>query len=203
MPDKLLEKSAPMRDDFFEKRAELLEKLAKEGQSPEGLFIGCSDSRVSPEQLLGASPGDLFMLRNIANIIPPLEHADTGITAVLEYAVRHLRVPHIIICGHTDCGGIKGLDAQLDAAAEPALVQWVEFARPAQQEVDARGKLNDWERHQAIVGRNVVLQLRHIQTYPFVLEALETNRLELHGWVYYLRRRSMGHYDPVKDKFIL
>jgi carbonic anhydrase len=200
MPDDLLRKSAPMRSDFFEKQAELLEKLAHDGQSPEVLFIGCSDSRVAPEQLLGASAGDLFMLRNIANIIPPYEHSDMGMTAVLEYAVRHLQVPHLIICGHTDCGGIKGLDASLDVHAEPALAGWLEFARPAQRGVVSE-KLSEWGRHRAIVERNVALQLRHVQTYPFVFEALEANRLELHGWVYYMRRRLMGHYDPVKDAF--
>ena len=193
MTDLLLEQSAPLRSDFFEKQAELLEELAKQGQSPEGLFIACSDSRVSPEQLLGAAPGDLFMLRNIANIVPPFEQQDTAITAVLEYAVRHLHISHIMICGHTDCGGIKGLDAQIDAA--------IEFARPAQQKVDATGKIDPWPRHQAIVEQNVIQQLRHVQSYPFVLEALEADRLELHGWVYHLRRRLMSYYDPVGNKF--
>jgi carbonic anhydrase len=204
MADKLLEKSTSMRRDFFEKQAGLLEKLAK-GQSPEVLFIGCSDSRVSPERLLGANPGDLFMLRNIANIVPPYEQSDVGITAVLEYAVRHLKVPHLVICGHTDCGGIKGLDADLDPQAEPALTRWIEFARPAQQEVDAAAEMliNEADRNRAIVERSVVLQLRHVQTYPFVMEALEANRLELHGWVYYLRRRLTGYYDPAKDDFVL
>ncbi|MBN1991442.1 MAG: carbonic anhydrase [Anaerolineae bacterium] len=202
MSDNLLKESVPMRRDFFEKQAALLEALAKEGQSPQALVVGCSDSRVSPEQLLGAQPGDLFMLRNIANIIPPYEHSDMGITAVLEYAVRHLRVPHLAICGHTDCGGIKSLEAELDAEAEPALVNWLEFARPAQQGVPVEG-LNAWGRHRAVVEQNVVLQLRHAQTYPFVLAALEANRLELHGWVYYLRRRLMGYYDPARDGFVM
>ncbi len=205
MPDTLLEKTAPIRADFFEKQGELLEKLAKEGQSPEALFIGCADSRVSPEKLLGANPGDLFMLRNIANIFPPFEQSDTGITAVLEYAIRHLQVPHLVICGHTDCGGIKGLDAELDPENEPALVRWLEFARPAQQEIDSSGQsfINEADRNRAIVERNVVLQLRHIQTYPFVLAALEANRLELHGWVYYMRRRLIDHYESVKDEFTI
>jgi carbonic anhydrase len=203
MPDKLLEQTAPFQSDFFENQADLLERLAKEGQSPEALFIGCSDSRVAPEGLFGASPGDFFMLRNIANIIPPFEQSDMGMTAVLEYAVRHLRVPHLIICGHTDCGGIKGLDANLDAGAEPALANWLEFARPAQAQVDAGPKLEDWLRHRTIVERNVVHQLRHVQSYPFVLAALEANRLELHGWVYYLRRKVMGSYDPGRDRFEL
>jgi carbonic anhydrase len=203
MPDRLLEQTAPFQRDFFEGQADLLETLAKKGQSPEALFIGCSDSRVAPEQLFGASPGDFFMLRNIANIIPPYGQSDEGITAVLEYAVRHLRVPHLIICGHTDCGGIKGLDANLDAEAEPALAHWIELARLAQQEVDAGEKLGEWERHRTIVERNVVQQLRHVQTYPFVLEALAANRLELHGWVFYLRRKLVGSYEPGKDRFEL
>jgi carbonic anhydrase len=201
MPDHLLERSVPFQADFFEKQAELLERLAQEGQSPEALLIACSDSRVFLEPLLGASPGDLFVLRNIANIIPPYEENDMAITAVLEYAVRHLQVPHLIICGHTDCGGIKGLETQLDAVAEPALTHWIEYARPAQQAVDSGPKLDEWDRHRAIVERNVVQQLRHLQTYPFVLEALESNGLELHGWIYYLKRRLMGYYDPVKDQF--
>jgi len=201
MPDNLLERSVPFQADFFEKQAELLERLANEGQSPEALVVACSDSRVFLEPILGASPGDLFMLRNIANIIPPYEQSDRGTAAVLEYAIRHLQVPHLIICGHTDCGGIKGLDAQLDPATEPALTGWIEFARPARREVDSKPGLTDWDRHRAIVEQNVVQQLRHVQTYPFVLQALEVNRLELHGWVYYLRRRLMGHYRPDQAKF--
>lgn len=199
MPDQLLERSAPLRRDFFEKHADLLQKLTKHGQSPEGLFIGCSDSRVSPEQLLGINPGDMFMLRNIANIVPPYEQRDTAITAVLEYAVCHLRVPHIIICGHTDCGGIKGLDAQ--STQPPSdLSRWIEFARPAQQDVDAI-KPDDQQRHRAIVERNVVQQLRNIQTYPFVLEAQEADHAELHGWVYYLQEQTIGYFDPVTGTF--
>ena len=201
MPDELLARSAPFQAEFFEKQAELLEELTRHGQSPEALLIACSDSRVFLEPLLGASPGDFFMLRNIANIVPPYVQSDLGITAVLEFAIRHLQVPHLIICGHTDCGGIKGLDSHLDPQEEPALAPWIEFARPAQQEVDRRNDLDDWDRHRAIVERNVVQQLRHIQTYPFILSALQAKRLDLHGWVYYLQRRVMGSYDPVSDRF--
>jgi carbonic anhydrase len=110
-------------------------------------------------------------------------------------------VPHLIICGHTDCGGIKGLDAPPDAEAEPALTHWLQFARPAQKAVDAAGQLDQAERHRAIVEQNVMTQLRHLQTYPFVREAMEANRVELHGWVYYLRRRLMGYHDPAADEF--
>jgi len=199
----ILEQTTQLRQEFFEREAALLEQQVKEGQQPQGLFVGCSDSRVVPEQLFGLKPGDLFMLRNIANIVPPFDRREPGMTAVLEYAVRHLQVPHIIICGHTDCGGIKALDGHLDAESEPALAAWLEFARPARQVIEAGRWANDWTRHRAIVERNVVQQLIHLQTYPFVAEALEANRLELHGWVYYLRRRLVGHYAPALDEFEL
>ncbi|MFN8457425.1 MAG: carbonic anhydrase [Anaerolineae bacterium] len=199
----LLAQSAQHRREFFETQAELLERLAKEGQSPYGLYIGCSDARVSPFRLLGSNPGDLFILRNVANIIPPYEQRELGITAVLEFAIRRLQVPHLIIMGHTDCGGIKGLDTQTEADPTSALSQWIEFARPAQQAVDAGPGLDDLERHRAIVEHNVALQLQHVQNYPFILEALEANRLELHGWVYYLRRRLVSAYNPAQKKFVV
>lgn len=202
MSDSILARSAPLRQDFFERQGQLLQELAREGQSPDALFVGCSDSRVTPEQFLGARPGDLFMLRNIANIIPPYVQTEIGIVSVLEYAVLHLQVPHIIICGHTDCGGIKGLDAQLDMAREPALSRWLDLARPAQREVDfSLRDLTPQERHVTIVERNVVQQLRNVQSYPFVREALEADRLELHGWVYYLERQQIGTYDASTDTF--
>ncbi len=202
MSDTLLAHSAPMRQDFFENQGELLAKLAAEGQTPDALFVGCSDSRVTPERMLDAQPGDLFMLRNIANIIPPYIQTEIGIASVLEYAVLHLRVPHIIICGHTDCGGIKGLDKNIDMSREPALSRWLDLARPAQREVDFRLRdLAPEERHIAIVERNVIHQLRNVQSYPFVREALEADQLELHGWVYHLERQQISFYDPGADQF--
>ncbi|MFN8459793.1 MAG: carbonic anhydrase [Anaerolineae bacterium] len=200
---KLLARSAQVRQKFFEQQAELLERLAREGQSPYGLFIGCSDARISPFSLLGANPGDLFILRNVANIIPPYEQREMSITAALEFAIRRLQVPHLIIMGHTDCGGIKGLDAQSEVDSTSALSQWIEFARHAQREVDAGEVLDELERHRAIVEHNVLLQLQHVQTYPFIREALAANRLELHGWVYYLRRRLVSAYDPDQKKFVV
>ena len=121
---------------------------------------------------------------------------------MLEYALLHLNVPHVIVMGHTDCGGIKALDAELDMAREPALARWTSLARPAQQEVDFLLRdLTPDERHRAIVERNVVHQLRNLQSYPFVRERLEANKLELHGWVYYLEEKQIRYYDAERDAF--
>jgi carbonic anhydrase len=202
MSDTILDRSLSFQEGFFEEQDELLERLAREGQTPEALFVGCSDSRLAPEQMLGAKPGDMFMLRNIANIVPPYIQTEIGVSSVLEYAVLHLQVSHVIVCGHTDCAGIKALDHQLDLSREPALSRWLELARPAQRDVDfqLREVLAD-ERHRMIVEHNVINQLDNIQSYPFIREALEADRLELHGWVYYLERRQICYYDPGSRQF--
>jgi carbonic anhydrase len=202
VPDPLLDRSSRLRGDFFEKQGALLRRLAVEGQEPQALFVGCSDSRIMPEHMFGARPGDFFMLRNVANIIPPYIQTEIGIASVLEYAIMFLKVPHLIVCGHTDCGGIHGLDTQLDLSREPALTRWLELARPAKRDVDfANQDLDPDARHRAIVERNVVNQLHNVQSYPFVRQALEADLLDMHGWVYYLERQEIGHYNPESERF--
>jgi carbonic anhydrase len=202
MADPILERSHALRTEFFENQRELLDMLARQGQSPDVMFIGCSDSRVVPELLTGARAGDLFVARVVANIVPPYGTGQNAVGAALEYAVLHLKVKHLIICGHTDCGGIQALDHPLDMAAEPAIAGWIEFARPAQTQVDARGGLVDDARHRAIVEENVLLQLGNLQTHDAVRRALVENRLELHGWVYDLAERQMSFYDVTQGSFV-
>jgi carbonic anhydrase len=200
--DPVLERSHALRMESFENERELLEALAHDGQFPDAMFIGCSDSRVVPEALIGARPGGLFVARVVANIVPPYGTGQNAVGAAAEYAVLHLKVKHLIICGHTDCGGIKALDHPVDMAAEPAIAGWIEFARPAQTQVDARGLIGN-ARHQAIVEQNVLLQLENLQTYAAVQRALAENQLELHGWVYNLAERQVHYYDPTQDRFAI
>lgn len=202
MSNSILTQSKSLRHSYFEKHDELIKSLVQQGQSPQALFIGCSDSRIMPEQLLGASPGDLFMLRNIANAVPPYHQTEIGIVSVLEYAVLHLNVPHIIVCGHTDCGGIKGLDSHVDMGHTPALSRWLDLIRPSQRDVDfTMQELSPEARHLAIVERNVIHQLNNVQSYPFVRERLEADQLELHGWVLHLETQQFSTYDPSSDQF--
>jgi len=198
MPDKLLEKTAPLRNEYFEKNREILEKLAKEGGKPWVLFIGCSDFMMPVEPLLGAQLGDVLTHLISGNVIPPYEKKeDMGSAAVLEYAVQHRRVSHIVVCGHIGCGFTKSSDVSGDTEH---LVEWFnQYIRPLQEAVEAIG-LNEMEQHQAIVERNVVQQLHHLQTYPFIVEAVLASRLELHGCVYYSPQR-LCYYDSVKQEF--
>jgi carbonic anhydrase len=202
MPDHILERSHALRAQFFENERDLLDTLASAGQSPDAMFIGCSDSRVVSELLTGARPGALFVVRVVANIVPPFGTGQNAVGAAVEYALLHLRVKDLIVCGHTDCGGIKALEHPVDMAAEPAIANWIEFARPAQSQVDARG-LTDETRHQAIVEQNVLLQLENLKTYEAVRRALAAEQVELHGWVYDLAELQIRYYDAAEDRFVI
>jgi carbonic anhydrase len=202
VPDPLLERSHAQRAEYFERERDLLASLASTGQFPEAMFIACSDSRVVPESLMGARPGDLFVVRVVANIVPPYGTGQNSVGASVEYAVRYLNIKHLVVCGHLDCGGIIALDTGVDMSAEPALSNWIEFGRPAQTHVDAQG-LTGHERHQAIVEANVLLQMENLRTYPAVRRALAGNRLELHAWVYDLANCQMRFYDADLNRFVL
>jgi carbonic anhydrase len=188
-------------DDFPAMRAQF-ERLAQEGQHPVALFLGCSDSRVVPELFTRAAPGTLFVVRNVANLVPPAGTYHNSVGAAVEYAVGHLHVPTLIVCGHYDCGGIKALD-QPEAfvqAHDPSLAAWLSHARPAQLRVDARGAVAE-ARHAAIVEENVLLQLEHLQTYTAVQDALRARKLELHGWVYDIGTGVVRAYNPASRRF--
>lgn len=171
---------------FLRRYGARLEELAH-GQAPDTLFIGCSDSRVTPELLFDLPPGRWFMLRNVGNIIPPYGQTEIGVASVLEYALQILEVAHIIVCGHTDCGAMQGLVQGVDLSERPALARWLDLARPALATVDAHpADMTGAAHHHALVAANVRLQLRHLESYPYIRAAVASQRLALHGYVYNL-----------------
>jgi carbonic anhydrase len=171
------------------------EHLPVLGRSPHTLFITCSDWRLEPLRMARAEPGDLFVTRNVANLVPPFGSGQMAIGAAVEYAVLHLHVPQIVICGHTDCGGIKALETPPDLSREPHLARWIEYARPAQTKVAASG-IPPEERHLATVRESVLLQLSNLRTYDAVRDAERTGALQLQGWVYHLETGLVEAYDP-------
>ena len=191
---KLIEGHAAFRDRY---RAdlELYDRLADEGQHPRVMWIGCADSRVIPELITGADPGEVFVVRNIANIVPPASSPACATGAAIEYAVRHLGVEHIVICGHTECGGIAALADEPDPGAEPHIVSWIEFARPARAEA-LRLEVADHRRPLETVRANVMLQLDNLRTYPCVIDGEREGGLHLHGWLYDLHTGSIRAVDP-------
>ena len=173
---------------------EVFVRLAEDGQNPKVLWIGCSDSRVIPEQITGAEPGELFMVRNVANIVPPSWASDNAIGAVIEYAVLHLQVPHIVICGHTECGGIKALDGHISMGREPHLARWLELARPARKRVEALG-LPEEARYIETIKKNVLVQWENVQSYSCVRESENEGKLKIHGWLYDLHTGDLLAYN--------
>ena len=168
-------------------------KLATEGQKPQALWIGCSDSRVIPEHITNAKAGELFVVRNIANVVPPAGLVPSVGTAI-EYAVLHLHVPHIIICGHTECGGIKALEQPVDVIREPHLARWVELIRPALIKVKT-ARVSEEERDLETIKANVLIQMDNLQTYKCVREAISAGKLMTHGWLYDLHKGQLFAYN--------
>jgi len=179
---------------------EVFDRLAEEGQEPKVMWIGCSDSRVVPELITGADPGELFIFRNIANVVPPASSAACATGAAIEYAVLHLGVDHIVVCGHTECGGIAALAADPDPENEPHIVSWLELAQPAREAVLAAGVADD-EIYIETIKTNVLQQLDNLRSYPCVTEAERARRLSLHGWLYELHTGVIRAHDAATGRW--
>ncbi|GAB5347723.1 carbonic anhydrase [Alteriqipengyuania sp. 357] len=194
------------QNDVFPGRKELFERLS-EGQSPEALFITCSDSRIETGMMTQTDPGELFICRNAGNIVPPHTNQTGGMTASIEFASAALQVPHIVVCGHTECGAMKGaMDLHRDRSSLdtlPHVREWLGYSRAAVDIVDARGAgMSDADKMRMLLEQNVVLQLQHLRTHPTVALRLAQREVELHGWVYDIRTGKVDAYDPEQDRFI-
>ena len=185
----------------FPGNRELFHSLAH-SQAPHTLFITCADSRVSPEMITQAKPGDLFVCRNIGNIVPAYGEMLGGVSAVVEFAVLALNVKQIVLCGHTDCGAMKGLASGAEATADMPTVQaWLRNAEAARSVVKTRG-LGDDQIVQALVEENVRLQLTHLRTHPAVAARVAQGQLELQGWVYDIGHGKVTVLDEAHGKFL-
>ena len=180
---------------------EVYRELAEEGQSPAVLWIGCSDSRVDPERITGAAPGELFVTRNVANAVPPFGMSGDTVGAVIEFAVLDLEVSHIVVCGHTDCGGIKALEGHVDLVTEPHLARWLELARPARIQVEASGLPKD-QRYLETVRVNALLQRRNLLTYRCVAGAVQSGSLQVHACLYDLHTGDLCAYDEGTEEWV-
>ncbi len=185
----------------YETRKSLFSELAN-GQSPEVLFITCADSRIAPNLITQTEPGDLFVCRNAGNIVPPHSKATSGETASIEYAVAVLGVKDIVICGHSDCGAMKGAlnpDAVVDL---PHVHEWIDHSRAAVEVVRAEHGQATLEELGSVIEQNVVLQLQHLRTHPAVAARIAAGDIGLHGWVYNIGSGEVMAYDDASGTFI-
>ncbi len=190
------------QNSVFPEKKELFEKLSK-GQSPEALFITCSDSRIETAMITQTDPGELFICRNAGNIVPPHTTHTGGMTASIEFAVAALQVPHIVICGHTECGAMKGAMNPEGLDGLPHVKEWLSYSQAAVSIVEHMGgELNDEDKMKMLLEQNVVLQLQHLKTHPAVAARLAKGDLQLHGWVYDIKTGGVNAFDDASNSFV-
>lgn len=178
------------------------------GQSPDCLFIGCSDSRVVPNLVVSTHPGDLFVTRNVGNMVAPSDASgqslgDRSEAAAVEYALLHLPVVDVVVCGHSGCGAMKAVLAGYNDQRTPNLGSWLELGRPALAALErGGGKLGEGlPPADRLSQLNVLQQLEHLRTYPLVRERLEAGTLRLHGWWFDIGRAQVHVYRPDLERF--
>ena len=191
---------------YWSENRELFERLAAQGQAPEALFITCCDSRVVANVITHSRPGDLFIVKNMGNFVPPFSEDPldgTGVAAAVEYAVEHLRVKDIIVCGHSDCGAIKALYKDRAHYAEtPHIGQWLKNGDRTMAIVTANyPQLTREERLEITSEENVLVQMENLRTYPVVMKAAQEGRLHVHAWFFEIGTGTVFAYSPEREQF--
>ena len=179
------------------------QQLVREGQKPHALFITCSDSRIDPELITQSGPGEIFVSRNIGNLVPTYGETLGGVSALIEYAVAGLQVSQVVVCGHTDCGAMIGLLHPEKVEKLPIVKSWLRNGDAALSIVRERKTAPD--EHAALeqlIEENVLLQLHHLRTHPSVAGRLAQGSLALSGWVYDIAHGIVRIYDDEQRKFV-
>jgi carbonic anhydrase len=199
--DKIAKGVLKFQKEGFPQRKALFGELAT-GQSPRALFITCSDSRIDPSLITSTDPGELFIVRNAGNIVPPLSLSGGGTTATIEYALAALKVKHIVVCGHTQCGAMAGAMAPESTEGLPYVRDWLAYASAARQVVEAKAKgASEEDRMQMMIEENVLLQIQHLKTHPYVAAAMATGSVAIHGWVYDIKTGAVSAWDEAEGRF--
>lgn len=193
--EKFLGGVARFQKHVYPEHQELFEKLAL-GQRPDALFITCADSRIDPCLLTQTKPGELFICRVIGNVVPPYPDAIGGVSATIEYAVGVLRVPEVIVCGHTDCGVMRGALNPDALQAYPNVTAWLRYTKIQEREPSPSQELM-----LSLIEKNVVAQLANLRSHPAVADRLKNGDLALHGWVYHIGPGMVTVYNEASGEF--
>lgn len=197
----LLKGYLQFRKDAFPQLKDQFQLLA-DRQSPDVLFITCADSRIVPSLILQTEPGDLFIARNVGNVVPPFGELPGGNSATVEYAVEVLKVRHVVICGHSDCGAVKAVLHKKDLNRLPITNQWLKYVEAAWQYRDPSDPMGDEKaQHTTLIHANIVAQLHNLKTHPEVSQGLAKGTLQVHGWYYDIMTGAIEAYDQQTRKF--
>jgi len=190
------------REEIYPQQRELFKKLAHE-QTPRAMFITCADSRIIPELITQSSPGDLFVTRNVGNVVPPYGQMLGGVSTAIEFAVMALGVQHIIICGHSDCGAMKAVLNPVTLESMPTVKAWLRHSEVAKTVVAQNCGCANEHTLGILTEENVVAQLDHLRTHPSVAARLASGQLFIHGWVYDIETSAIRAYDAERGEFRL
>jgi carbonic anhydrase len=199
---RLLEGVRRFHDKEFPRDHVIFEHLAS-GQHPHTLFITCADSRIVPELITQTAPGELFVCRNIGNIVPPYSESSCEVSAVLEYACTELKVREIVVCGHSDCGAMKGLQTPGTTEHMPAVTSWLRNAAVVRDVVQStRPGLEGPAAIQALVEQNVRAQLANLRSHPAVAARIADRDIEMYGWVYNIGAGTVFVFDAEERELL-
>lgn len=202
--ERLIEGYKKFREQYFSGKDSSFQNLAIHGQSPKILVIACSDSRVDPAIVMNCNPGDLFVVRNVANLIPPYEK-DTGFhgtSAALEFAIMGLGIKHVIVFGHSKCGGIQHLMEDQKETRSGFIGKWMELARPAKTSVEKNcSHLPFAEKVDVCAQSSVVNSLKNLLTFPWVKDKIDSQELSLHGWFFDIEKGLIKFLNPETGSF--
>ncbi len=201
---KLIQGIVDFRKNLTEEARLLFSQLAL-GQKPDALFIACSDSRVVPNLFASTNPGDVFVLRNIGNLIPPFapESQENSAQAAIEFSIFTLNISNIIVCGHSECGAIQALIQDVDHEC-PHLASWLKHGWPSLQTVRGGCVMNPaLSEHNQVSQANVLQQMEHIMSYPFIQQRVSQGRLRVHGWWFDIAQANVYCYEQTLDQFVL
>ena len=204
-PQQLVEGFRRFREQHFVHDDALYRQLVEQGQSPNTLVVACCDARVDPSLVLDCAPGDLFVIRNVANLVPPAENQGQyhGTSAALEFGVRNLGVQHIIVLGHAHCGGIRTLLETGGAKKPDSYIDgWMRLVEDARAEVQKEmPSASDEARGRACEQRAILTSLRNLMTFPWVRERVENGTLTLHGWYFDIKQGQLLRYNVGSSAF--
>lgn len=175
-----------------------LEELVKDGQKPSTLFISCCDSRITPDFMVGSKPGDLFVLRNIGNFVPPFSSTGDfhGTASAIEYAVSVLNISNIIVCGHSHCGACQSLYKDIPNNEDFINIRkWLKLGEKAKKISLEKTYSSKEEMYKATEKNSIICQLENLLTYPYIEKRIYEHKIKIHGWYYNLEDGSIEYYD--------
>ena len=203
-PAQLIEGFARFRERHFAKDDALFRELVEQGQAPRILVVACCDARVDPALILDCAPGDLFVIRNVANLVPPAENQGHyhGTSAALEFGVRKLNVGHVVVLGHAHCGGIRTLLESDRPKEDMFLAEWMGIAAAAREQVNLEfSNADNAARQRACEQQTILVSLDNLRTFPWICERVEQGTLTLHGWYFDIERGELLGYNADTHRF--